>query len=84
MAIILNGKGLPGEIVVSTVHRRSYRTLRAFARVAATIGSAILRTPHRALRATAPCERFLGRVRRACREHPLVLGERQRARVRRV
>ena len=53
----------------------------AFARVAAASGITILRTPLRAPRANAGCERFLGSVRRACTDHLLVLGERHLARV---
>jgi putative transposase len=46
-----------------------------FARVATGSGIAILRTPVRAPRANGTCERFLGRVRRECLDHILVLGE---------
>ncbi len=53
----------------------------AFARMAATTGIEILRTPHRAPRANAICERFLGSVRRECLDHLLVLGERQLSRL---
>ncbi len=53
----------------------------SFASVAAANGITILRTPHRAPRANATCERFLGSVRRECLEHLLVLGERHLARV---
>ena len=52
-----------------------------FARVAAASGIAILRTPVRAPRANAVCERFLGSVRRECLDHVLILGERQLSRV---
>jgi len=48
----------------------------AFARVAATSGITILRTPIRAPRANAVCERFLGSVRRECLDHLLILGAR--------
>jgi len=51
------------------------------ARVAAASGIAILRTPVRAPRANAVCARFLGSVRRACLNHVLIRGERQRSRV---
>ncbi len=51
-----------------------------FARVAEASGIAILRTPYRAPRANAACERFLGSVRRECLDHLLILGERQLAR----
>jgi len=47
----------------------------AFARVAAASGIEILRTPYRAPRANAICERFLGSVRRECLDHLLILGE---------
>jgi transposase InsO family protein len=52
-----------------------------FARVAAASDITILRTPYRAPRANAHCERFLGSVRRECLDHVLVLGERHLARV---
>ncbi len=53
----------------------------AFAHVAASSGIRILRTPHRAPRAHAACERFLGSVRRACLDQVLALGERHLRRV---
>ncbi len=53
----------------------------AFARVAAASGIEVLRTPYRAPRANAVCERFLGSVRRECTDHLLILGERHLARV---
>ena len=46
-----------------------------FARVAAASEITILRTPIRAPRANAVCERFLGSVRRECLDHLLILGE---------
>ncbi len=52
----------------------------AFARIAAASGIAILHTPHRAPRANAVCERFLGSVRRACLDQLFILGERHLAR----
>ncbi|CAA9544844.1 MAG: Mobile element protein, partial [uncultured Thermomicrobiales bacterium] len=52
-----------------------------FARVAAASGIRVLRTPVRAPRANAVCERFLGSVRRECLDHMLVLGERHLHRV---
>src|SRR5258708_5898761 len=52
-----------------------------FARVAATSGSKVLKTPYHAPRANAICERFLGSVRRECLDHMLVLNEKQLHRV---
>ncbi len=52
-----------------------------FARVAAGSRIEVLRTPMRAPRANAVCERFLGSVRRECLDHLLVLHERQLYRV---
>ena len=47
----------------------------SFARVAADSPITVLRTPVRAPRANATCERFLGSVRRECPDHVLALGE---------
>ncbi len=47
----------------------------AFARVAKGSRIEILKTPYRAPRANAICERFLGSVRRECLDHMLILGE---------
>ncbi len=52
-----------------------------FARVALGSRIEVLRTPVRAPRANAICERFLGGVRRACLDHLLILHERQLYRV---
>ncbi len=52
-----------------------------FARVAATSGIKILKTPYHAPRANAICERFLGSVRRECLDHLLILQEKQLQRV---
>ncbi len=46
-----------------------------FARVAAGSRITVLRTPVRAPRANASCERFLGSVQRECLDHLLILGE---------
>jgi putative transposase len=51
------------------------------ARVAATSGIEMLKTPFRTPRANAICERFLGSVRRECLDHMLVLSEKQLHRV---
>ena len=49
----------------------------SFARVAATSGIKVLRTPYRTPRANAVCERFVGSVRRECLDHFLILHEKQ-------
>src|SRR5262245_38653584 len=46
-----------------------------FEAVATGTGVAVLRTPVRAPRANAICERLLGSVRRECLDHTLILGE---------
>jgi len=48
-----------------------------FARVAATSGIKILKTPYHAPRANAICERFVGSVRRECLDHLFILHEKQ-------
>lgn len=53
----------------------------ALARVAAGSRITVLRTPIRAPRANAACERFLGSVRRECLDHVIALGEEQLRRV---
>jgi len=46
-----------------------------FAAVANVSQIEILKTPYRAPKANAICERFLGGVRRECLDHMLILGE---------
>jgi putative transposase len=48
-----------------------------FTLVAKATGIEELRTPYRAPRANAVCERFLGSVRRECLDHMLIMTERQ-------
>jgi putative transposase len=50
---------------------------QSFARVAATSGIKVLRTPYRTPQANAVCERFLGSVRRECLDHFFILQEKQ-------
>jgi putative transposase len=52
-----------------------------FARVVATSGIKILKTPYHAPRANAICERFLGSVRRECLDQLMILHEKQLHRV---
>ena len=50
---------------------------QSFARVAATSGIKVLRTPYQTPRANAVCERFLLSVRRECLDHFLIFHEKQ-------
>jgi putative transposase len=50
---------------------------QSFAKVAATSGIKVLRTPYRTPQANAVCERFLGSVRRECLDHCFILREKQ-------
>jgi putative transposase len=52
-----------------------------FTRIAVGTSIEVLRTPYRAPKANAICERFLGSVRRECLDHILVLGEQHLYRV---
>ena len=52
-----------------------------FDRVAKTTGIRVLRTPVRAPKANAVCERYLGSVRRECLDHVIILCERHMLRV---
>jgi putative transposase len=63
------------------VHDHDAKYGPAFGRVAAASGIEVIRTPIRAPRANAVCERFLGSVRRECVDHLLILGERHLGRV---
>jgi putative transposase len=63
------------------VHDHDAKYGAAFARLAAGSAIEVIRTPIRAPRANAVCERFLGSVRRECVDHLLILGERHLGRV---
>jgi putative transposase len=52
-----------------------------FARVAATSGIEMVKTPYHTPRANAICERFLGSVRRECLDHLFIFQEKQLHRV---
>ncbi len=53
----------------------------AFSAVAKASGIEVLRTPYRAPRANAICERFIGSVRRECLDHLLITNNGQLYRV---
>lgn len=53
----------------------------SFAAVAKASGIEVLRTPYRAPRANAICERFLGSTRRECLDHMLIVSDGQLSRV---
>jgi putative transposase len=53
----------------------------SFSRVARGTGIEVLKTPYRAPRTSALCERFLGSLRRECLDHLLILNERHLYRV---
>ena len=55
------------------IHDRGSNFGETFARVAASSGIAILKTPYRAPKANAICERFMGSLRRECLDHILIL-----------
>ena len=63
------------------IRDRDHKFGSCFARVAATSGIKILKTPYHTPRANAICERFLGSVRRECLDHLLILQEKQLDRV---
>jgi transposase InsO family protein len=63
------------------IHDHDAKYGSAFARVAAASAIELIRTPIRAPRANAVCERFLGSVRRECVDHLLILGERHLGRI---
>jgi putative transposase len=63
------------------IRDRDGRFGSCFARVAATSGIEMLKTPYRAPRANAICERFLGSVRRECLDHLFIFQEKQLYRV---
>jgi putative transposase len=63
------------------IHDRDSKFGSRFARVAATSGIKLLKTPYHTPRANAICERFQGSVRRECLDHLLILQEKQLHRV---
>jgi transposase InsO family protein len=63
------------------IHDHDAKYGPAFGRLAAGSGIEVIRTPVRAPRANAVCERFLGSVHRECVDHLLILGERHLGRM---
>jgi len=53
----------------------------SFSRVAFGTGIDVLRTPYRAPKANAICERFLGSLQRACLDHFIILSKRHLHRI---
>jgi putative transposase len=70
-----------GEAPRFLIRDRDCKYGEAFTRVAKGSSIQILKTPYRAPRANAICERFLSSVRRECLDHILVLGDRHLHRV---
>lgn len=66
-----------GEAPRFLIRDRDSKYGDTFMRVAEGSRIEILKTPYRAPKANAICERFLGSVRRECLDHILFLGERQ-------
>ena len=67
-------RGVHHRVLATSTDRKFGHHL---ARVAATSDIKMLRTPSRTPRANAVCERFVGRVRRACLDHCLIFREKQ-------
>lgn len=55
------------------IHDRASNYGETFARVAAVSDITLLKTPYRAPKANAICERFMGSLRRECLDHMLIL-----------
>src|SRR5438105_13579224 len=68
-----------GQIPTYLIRDNDRKFGQNFARVAATSGIKMLRTPYRTPQANAVCERFLGSVRRECLDHFLIFHEKQLA-----
>lgn len=63
------------------IHDRASNYGESFARAARTSGITVLKTPYRAPKANAICERFMGSLRRECLDHMLILSERHLQRI---
>jgi transposase InsO family protein len=64
-----------GQAPRSLIRDRDSKYGDAFTRVAVGTSIEVLKTPYRAPKANAICERFSGSVRRECLDHILVLGQ---------
>ncbi len=62
-----------GQVPRFLIRDRDSKYSQTFTRVVAGSGIEILKTPYRAPKANAICERFLGSVRRECLDHMLIL-----------
>jgi putative transposase len=70
-----------GQAPKFLIHDNDNKFGPLFARVASTSSIMVLKTPFRAPRANAYCERFLGSVRRECLDHLLILHGQQLSRI---
>jgi transposase InsO family protein len=64
-----------GQVPRFLIRDRDSKYGQTFTRVAAGNGIEILKTPYRAPKANAICERFLGSIRRECLDHLPILGQ---------
>ncbi len=64
-----------GQVPRYLIHDRANNYGEAFAHVAASSGIITLKTPYRAPKANAICERFMGSLRRECLDHVIILSE---------
>ena len=70
-----------GQVPRFLIRDRDRKYGEAFTRVAVGTAIEVLKTPYRAPKVNAICERFLGSVRRECLDHILVRGEQHLYRV---
>lgn len=70
-----------GQVPRYIIHDRASNFGERFAHAATTSGISILKTPYRAPKANAICERFMGSLRRECLDHMLILSERHLQRI---
>jgi len=71
----------PGQVPRFLIRDNDSKYGSSFNRVAAASGIEVLRTPYKAPKANAFCERFLGSVRRECLDNILIMSERHLHRV---